>query len=336
MPRGYRRYRIVGCGAGAAERLRFLVDGVDREGGARRVGEVRQVFGRSAYVAFTREALDEPGAPGPPLVLLAGEGFEGPLSVQLAGSDPGGFRPDGLTPGDACRLRSGTGGYVLGVGPALDVAFDRAALAVPSAEPAQVAELASLTSDSDPYRRANAMLDLLDEAGHEDGLGWLGELRGLADGAPPTGDVGELVDWWSAAVAGSVDPTVPPVTVLGRGPGATPAGDDVVAGLVLALRLTTDGERRRRVVAAGDALVHAAVDRTTDVSAALLAQAARGRAGDEIEAALGALLAPERGDTDWRAAVLAAAEIGHTSGVDHLVGAALVPLAIGPRLATRP
>lgn len=335
MPRGYRRGRVAGCGAGAAERLRSAIRGLDSDGAARHVGEVRQVFDRSAYVAFAREALPEPGAPGPPLVLLAGEGFDGPLSVRLDGSDPGGFAPDGLTPGDACRLRSRDAGYVLGVGASLDVAFDRAALEVPAPTPPQVGRLASLATGSAPHRRATAMLELLAGEGLDDGLGWLAELRGIADGEPPAGDIGELVDWWTAAVAGEVDLTSPATGVLGRGPGATPSGDDVVAGLVLALERSLDGERRRRVVAAADATVEAAAGRTTDVSAALLAQAARGRAAGRIQAAVGALLTPEADETELRSAVLAAAVVGHTSGVDHLVGAAIVPLAIGPRLAAQ-
>lgn len=342
MKRGYTRLRLQGCGAGASERLAAVLREFDRrDGGPRRVGEIRQVFDRSAYLAFDRDLLGAPDPPGPPLVLLAGAGFDGPLSMPLVGDDPAGFDPQGLAPGDQSRLRTaarrrGPGAYVLAVGDAMDIELDANGLGPVGEATGPVFELSTMAEGSDTHRRATEIVELFEEHEVTDGLGWLAELRRLASGDRPTGDLRALIDWWSIILDGGSPSTEPPSTILGRGPGATPSGDDVVAGLLLALNRSTDGARRDRIRSAGDELVELAEGRTTDVSAALLAQAVRGRAAGRIESAIGAVLVADDGDADWPETVLAATEVGHTSGVDHLIGALIVPLGLGPRTASGP
>jgi hypothetical protein len=66
--------------------------------------------------------------------------------------------------------------------------------------------------------------------------------------------------------------------LVGLGPGLTPAGDDVLAGALVALVATGDHDRRRRLAAA----VRLARHRTTVVSGALLDHASAGRAIPEL------------------------------------------------------
>jgi Protein of unknown function (DUF2877) len=100
----------------------------------------------------------------------------------------------------------------------------------------------------------------------------------------------------AAAVAG----------LLGRGPGLTPAGDDVLAGFVL-------GARAFGLDAAGVLAEVAATApaRTTAVSAALLWHAARGECVDEVAA----VLADPSGPT-----VARLLRVGHTSGAALATG----------------
>lgn len=341
MAPGYSRLTLERCGAGASETWTAVLHGFDREAGSPQpVGEVIQVFDRSAYLEFAPGPVSDAGLLGPPVVLLGGPAFDGPLATQLAGTGPGGFNPRQLTPGDSCQLRSGVRSeagdrYVLAIGDPLDVAIDPAALTATDTARGTFHGLGSITPDGDAYRRAAKALDLFAAQGIEDGLGWLDELRRLVAGERPDDDLGELIDWWSTLL-GSADPPpgVPPDAILGRGPGATPSGDDVVSGLLLALDRTTAGDRRRRVGAAAESVVGRATDRTTTVSAALLAQAAQGRATGRIEAAIAALLGTDASGADWESAVLAADDVGHSSGVDILVGAMVVALGIGPRVGT--
>jgi hypothetical protein len=111
--------------------------------------------------------------------------------------------------------------------------------------------------------------------------------------------------------------------LIGAGPGLTPAGDDVLAGLVgCGLAVARTLERPALGCAADLALFGAGIaldarDRTTTISAALLRTAAAGAVAGPVAAWLRALSRPavlERASDE----VLA---IGATSGRDLLVGA---------------
>jgi Protein of unknown function (DUF2877) len=117
--------------------------------------------------------------------------------------------------------------------------------------------------------------------------------------------------------------------LVGLGPGLTPSGDDVLAGMLLALRLLGGALRggTRAVWLAdwlGAAVTSDASDRTTSVSATLLHCAARGQAAAEVAAVLRAFAGQEPAA---RAATRLLAA-GHTSGADLAWG-----LAAGCRAA---
>lgn len=342
MPRGYTRLRVRDCGRGASDVWLALLRAFDRRStyrDPRAVGSVKQVYDRSAYLAFDTEAFGEAPPLGPPLVLIAGRSFDGPLATTLEGDVGEPFRADGLSAGAGCRLRNAVGPgvenrYVLAVGANVELELDPTVLSVDQPGPGPYAHVSAMTPGSPAARRARAALDRLVEEGVEDGLGWLGPVNRLAGGEEPTGELRRFIDGWSQVLdPGTAAPERPPTDILGRGPGATPSGDDVLSGLLLALARSTQGDRRERVSAAGERVVTAAEGRTSTVSTALLAQAAQGRAAGRTEAALRALLDPEVAPGDRASAWLAATEVGHTSGVDLLVGALLVPLGVGPEIA---
>lgn len=105
-------------------------------------------------------------------------------------------------------------------------------------------------------------------------------------------------------------------SLVGRGPGSTPAGDDVLAGVALGLR--AEGrlsllEDLRAVITPGLA------DRTSALSADLLRAALAGHASTEVLALVRTL---RRGadPVDRRQAVHAVLRLGGTSGADLLLG----------------
>ncbi|MGE5287387.1 MAG: DUF2877 domain-containing protein [Micromonosporaceae bacterium] len=117
--------------------------------------------------------------------------------------------------------------------------------------------------------------------------------------------------------------------LIGLGPGLTPSGDDVLAGLLLALRLLGGAIRGgTRAVWLADwlsaAVTHDAGSRTTSLSATLLHCAARGQAAAEVATVLRAFAGQEPAGP--AAARLLTA--GHTSGADLAWG-----LAAGCRAA---
>jgi len=344
--RGYTRTTATGAGVGARE----VLDAVARryearvaDGSATKVGKVVQVYDRSAYVEFTSHGG---ASPGPSMVLVGGQAFDGPLAVRmdqsadspLVGGHGFPFEDVPVAPGDRCRLRASVGagsradGFVLSVGHSLDVSLDRD-LCRPIEDPiARYHRAGSVARGSDVWNRARDILRWLDERDVEDGLGWRPDLAKVVEGESCNDELRALAGGWVDLLRGEEadQPTSGWLDVLGRGPGATPSGDDLVSGILLTLFRTTDGQRRERVERAGERVVARARSRTTDVSTALLAQAARGRTSDRVEAGLRALTAPGASRGHCVDALADVLRMGHTSGADTVLGALLAVLLVCP------
>lgn len=341
MTHGYTRSSIRSCGVGAAELWSAVLGEPERRFGEDQpwtIGEIRQVYDRSAYLEFHPEAINGFDPLGPPLVLLADEDFGGPLATRIVGSSRDRVYSD-LDGGTPCHLRTAAGylaesSYVLRLGDTIDIELDSAALEPPARSRATYPNLAEISGQGPVFTRAVDALELLLGQDSDDGLGWLQGLNELVTGSSPPSKIRSLIEWWLSHLDGATNWS-PPIGLLGRGPGATPSGDDILGGLLLALLRTTSRQQHDRVREAGRLLVAEAEERTTDISSALLAQAAQGRAADRFEAALGAIIAMEAGDHGWESAVLESAELGHTSGLDHLVGLLLAVLGIAPEIEGR-
>lgn len=107
-----------------------------------------------------------------------------------------------------------------------------------------------------------------------------------------------------------VDPALAPHELLGRGPGLTPAGDDVLAGWLLAVHHDPD------LPADLATAVEAAPATTTALSAALLREAVQGRGVPAAVALADAL----GGHGDIGAALDRLLRVGHTSGAALALG----------------
>ncbi|CAA9352946.1 MAG: hypothetical protein AVDCRST_MAG24-1910 [uncultured Nocardioidaceae bacterium] len=143
---------------------------------------------------------------------------------------------------------------------------------------------------------------------------WSGPLRVLADAS--TRRVRDLLPADALEALRQADPGAVPA-LLGLGPGLTPLGDDVL-GAWLATALATrhpglDVVRRAVALSAGE--------RTTTVSATLLACAARGEVVPEHRDLLVGLGADDR--TAVEVALDALVSVGDTSGAGALLGTVL-------------
>ena len=123
---------------------------------------------------------------------------------------------------------------------------------------------------------------------------------------------------WLAEPSGRPDAAA---GLIGLGPGLTPAGDDVIGGMLGALHAagcaTTAGQLSKWALPL-------ARDATNRISFAHLACAAEGECGEAVNDAIVALIAGEAVDLSRIGA------IGHTSGWDALAGAALALQALCP------
>jgi hypothetical protein len=304
------------------------------------VGEVARVYDRSAYLELPAHGETRLG---PSMVLVGGRSFDGPLATRVepvAGGPARGLpvRDLPLAAGDRCRIRAAVGaggradGVALSVGDSLDVLLARDRCRPVEASVATYHEAGGIRRGGDVWNRARDALRWLDERDVEDGLGWRSDLREVVEGDAHDDELEALAEAWVGLSTGErVDPPASGwLDVLGRGPGATPSGDDVVTGILLTLFRTTDGRRRERVSRAGERVVAEAEGRTTDVSTALLAQAARGRTSGRVETGLRALLAPAASERGYEDALADVIRLGHTSGADTVVGALLAVLLVCP------
>jgi hypothetical protein len=124
----------------------------------------------------------------------------------------------------------------------------------------------------------------------------------------------QLREGLAALVSGDGERAV--LSLVGAGPGLTPAGDDVLCGALSALAAWAPDSAIRRDLAAA---VIAAVDRTTPISAALLQSAVTGCAVPELIRLLTALSASDGPQIDGAMGELA--EVGASSGVAMAAGA---------------
>jgi hypothetical protein len=110
----------------------------------------------------------------------------------------------------------------------------------------------------------------------------------------------------------------PPLGLVGLGPGSTPAGDDLLAGVLATLAALGDDAR---CGALGAAVRSCVAHRTTPLSAALLDAAADGLVGEDLTAAIAALVSADLSCLPRTIAL--AVRHGATSGWDAIGGAAL-------------
>lgn len=104
------------------------------------------------------------------------------------------------------------------------------------------------------------------------------------------------------------------LSLLGLGPGLTPTGDDILAGVLLTLNAV---EKRPIAKMLGAALMPLSRERTNRISRAHLMQAAEGRGAKVFHDVVRTMLA---GGGDYSALIARIAAVGHTSGWDALAG----------------
>ncbi len=164
-------------------------------------------------------------------------------------------------------------------------------------------------------------------------LQWAREEHGQA---PGLGDQDTEVLRFAGALASRDAPQALAATrrLIGRGPGSTPSGDDLVGSALAAMHVLAPSHPAAAALwaACGKPLAAAVTARpetsTTAVSAALLRYAARGEPIGEVADLLRCAAGAHGGQDAARAAALRLLGIGHSSGADCLQGLAAVAAAL--------
>lgn len=323
------RFTVRDAGPGATDHWWALAERC-RGGGV--AGRVRATHERTLALAF-----DAPDRPADARVVVLGRADvrPGPLVTRLSAARTVSFDELGVDAGASCRLTVDRPGRdpVLGLAVGdVRVELDTGRLSLlPAGTDRPRYRTGGFARGSGRRRAGLALLDWLRATDRDDGVGWIPALathcRGERDDR-----VDGLADEAVAAVRGRGPSPHDSVAhaLLGRGPGSTPAGDDLLAGLVFALACGGPAVRRG-ALAYGRRLADWAGDRTTFLGAAMLAAAARGRAARPVRSCLADLVAA---DVTWpTAAVEDALALGHTSGPATLAGLLTATLVVVPRLA---
>lgn len=269
-------------------------------------GRVLAVFRAAAYIEA--EAL---------LIAIGARGMEpGPISVASSAPASIDWRSLGLEPGrDAWISR-----HEIRIDGMLKISVRKAQIWQPPRWPSPSCPAAIISGIELARRLASSKADS-GIAAHIDP----DFLPGPTDheGCAAAEAIADARDWLDHALTLAPSATVPgPVwarPLCGLGQGLTPAGDDFLGGMMIALHAVG----RRRVCEAIWSIVETCTEeRTNVISSALLHEASKGTGSASVHAAIAGLL---RGDREMiRAGVALMFRIGHTSGCDALAGAVTV------------
>ncbi len=238
----------------------------------------------------------------------------GPLNLVIRPPGPSSF--PGLTVGTSV---ASTGARLL-LGENLDIDVERAALWDPKA-------YLAIGADSDGLRRClvelyrtapasapgQSLVRLLPHL-HEDDLP--APLEAVSHFPRSHALIAGLVEGLTSRNRRSLK--VVTSSLAGLGPGLTPAGDDFLAGTLLALALIQEHRADAELAQIAGLLLETAAPRTHEISAAYMRAAHAGEASEAWHPLLGAIAAGDA--TAARDAVGAVMAIGETSGADMLAG----------------
>lgn len=268
-------------------------------------GEILAVFPHSCYV------VDENGAI---YALVEERAGNGPLNLVIPPAGPNAFSHLGV--GDSVR----SNGEVLLLSDSLDVGLAGARLWDPKPYPA-------LGTDPDQFRRA------------------LGILFGAASIHSPQTSLARLLPYLQdedlpdplarvghfprshALMGGLVESLakrnrrglkVVASSMAGLGPGLTPACDDYLAGVLLALAVRQHQQADAELAEIAHMLVETAAPRTGEISAAYLKAAHAGEAHERWHHLLSAVAAGDAATIEETAKLVM--QVGETSGADMLAG----------------
>lgn len=281
--------------------------------------------GRPRIHAVFERAVNLLTADGDLLGVVGPRGGNGPATLVLAEPPPGSFEALGVRPGGEARIERGR----LRLSPLLEVDPGGAAVwerpPVIPGPPEAVARRAEAAARQALAERGDdglgpLLLPLPLGEGWGEGRLPLPEAEGRSEGLSPLATpalpaVAALLAAWETGDASGVAAAT--ARLAGLGPGLTPSGDDLLAGLcVTTARL--DAPDWRRLAAA---VARAADGRTTTVGLARIRYAAEGELDERSERAVAAIL--QGPDEAVEPAVADLLAFGHSSGLDTLVGVLL-------------
>lgn len=275
-------------------------------------GTVHSVFQQACNVRLESHGL---------LTLLPSEKDNVPHGIRLNTSSQPGFL-DFLRVGQsvACRggiLRLGGSDFSVDLRPGRLWHIDLQALHIDLRQPSQARSWAVARSELKAFRRRSGLLEI---------LGIVSLLKEQSDRLaprevflPPSARAVPALlqatrDFQPEDAKASIRP------LIGLGPGLTPSGDDFLVGYLAGLWSTADNSAARMQFLAGlDVEISEAARHTNEISCAYLRSAAKGYVSEPI-AKLAQQIREANNTRCVRVATQTALQVGHSSGVDGVLG----------------
>lgn len=348
MPHNYTRLETVDAGTGATEHWWQLVSRLQSHADPHvqevpeLSGVVHSAFDRSLYLQFPSERT---GRAGKPLLTALGRNDlrQGPLLTRLRTTPEFSFLRQGCRSDSPVTVRLSSGSpddstpLTLTIDNRLRIDIDLSKLRSLPVSGGWSNDI-SRTDINHGSRIRSQHSALVTRMADErlDGLDWFERLESHLDGHTDE-QIASLSETFVQQLTSSSSITPSPKAItdlIGRGPGATPAGDDLLCGLLVTLRAVSSPGQQCRLWSITEPLIETAHRETTAVSAAMLAEAAKGRASKPVRDSLVCLLSqPPTAEHARSDDVLDdLMTIGHTSGADVLAGILTATTVVVPAL----
>ena len=319
IPR-YASMDAVAIGCGSTEHIQQLSAGLSTSEAV--AGRLVAVYDRVVYVGFETESSDAPR------ILAIGDATlrSGPLLTAVELEIGSGFSQLDLAPGDPCRLRVRASTLELIVDNRLRVHVSKDLLqTLPVGQSLPGVPATEFHPANPGFRGHRRLLTRLLNEPVTDGIGWLETLEQyVSDGDEPR--INRLI---AELQSSSVHTDDVLVSLLGRGPGSTPSGDDILCGLLVTAQCI-EHPLRETIWPIGSEITRIAIDRTTPVSQEMLRQASLGRSAAPFGACLNEMLSTSAASGAQATRIQPVLDIGHTSGCALLAGMLTVTLALVP------
>lgn len=341
---GYERLQVAEMGAGAIEVILSLIRHLECSTYNQIEGKVTAVFDRTLHISLPMSTISKQNS----LIVLGREDIrDGPLLLKVP--SPLGFSFNQQVGDESesvtIRLYESESTLEIDLERGLTVCIDTAQIPTLPAAGGIYKEIkiADFKSGGELVKSNKKLLEYVLDQGVEDGLGLLTEVN-QSSTSEPSDLPDQLTKSFSrilcrakfglhndTPIEGEV--LFQPVTrLIGRGPGATPSGDDLLIGIFLILQRISDDDLSKAAKRLCIQLSKEANSMTTRISSSLLTQVTKNRAAKPAVVCARTITEPASSKNELIESAEDLIQTGHTSGIDCLTGMLIATTLILPQL----
>lgn len=341
--RGYNRILVSEIGSGALEVLYSILRRLDTYNKDPIYADIEATFDSTVHISLQPDSNCERSKL---FVLGKKDVRNGPLLIECCTPTKFSFREHLTNESDTVKIRLYSNGSNLEIGfdNGLKILIDINQMPLLPAGGGiyQQLRIDEFAFRGDLVSLNNRLIEMLNERGLEDGLGLLNELQQYStEGSSP--DIERIVNSITSILKQpgySPDERIredqhlpqPIIDLIGRGPGSTPSGDDILLGIFLIIQRVNNEIFSLNAKKLCIQISHSANSMTTQMSSSLLEQVTKKRAAEPAIVCANKITDPRLNLDEITAAAENLIQTGHTSGIDSLIGMLIATTQILPKL----